>query len=439
MMNIKLITLAASLVAVAMSASAYDFVYDGAYYNVLSNTSSRKTAALTYATTNADATGYVSTYRGDVVIPAQVSYNLQTFKVTQVGDLAMFNNQGLYTLVLPEGISYIGNQAFSHCYSLYDMNIPSTVFRIGDYAFEYCEDLTSVTLPASLGDMGDGVFQQCFGLTEINVDEANEEYVSIDGVLYSGKGSASGIYLLSYPGGKKVKSFVMPDNVHGIDDYALSANRYLESITLGSGLKTIPQLTFSECESLAEINVVDGNESFKSTDGVLFDAEGDKLIQYPAARAGIAYELPEGVVTVGNASFYNARNIKEITLPSSLQLVEELSFYLANNIRSVTCKAIRPPKGLTSTVIPGGSMFDASVYKSGVLFVPAESVEAYKADSEWGRFSEIRSIGDSGIQGVDADNEPVKYYDMEGRSVENPQHGIYVVRRGNEITKEIVR
>lgn len=439
MMNIKLITLAASLVAVAISASAYDFVHDGAYYNVLSNTSSRKTAALTYATTKADASGYVSTYRGDVVIPAQVSYNFQTFKVTQVGDLAMFNNQGLYTLVLPEGISYIGNQAFSHCYSLYDMNIPSTVFRIGDYAFEYCEDLTSVTLPASLGDMGDGVFQQCFGLTEINVDEANEEYVSIDGVLYSGKGSASGIYLLAYPGGKKVKSFVMLDNVHGIDDYALSANRYLESITLGSALRTIPQLTFSECESLAEINVASGNESFKSIDGVLFNAECDKLIQYPAARAGIAYELPEGVVTVGSASFYNARNIKEITLPSSLQLVEELSFYLANNIRSVTCKATRPPKGLASSIIPGGSMFDASVYRSGVLFVPAESIEAYKADSEWGRFSVIRSIGDSGIQGVDADNEPVKYYDMEGRSVENPEYGIYVVRRGNEITKEIVR
>lgn len=439
-MNSKIIAVAAAMLAVVSSGYAYDFVYDGAYYNILTNSSTRKTVALTYATTNADASGYVGTYRGDVVIPAQVSHNLQTFKVTQVGDLAMFNNQGLYTLQLPEGISYIGSQAFSHCYSLYEVNVPSTVFHIGDYAFEYCEDMTSITLPSSLGDLGEGVFQQCFGLTEINVDEANEEYVSIDGVLYSGKGSAAGMYMLAYPGGKNVASFTVPDNVYGIDSYALSANRYLESITLGSGLKEIPSLTFSECESLTEINVADANENFKSIDGVLFDAEARRLIQYPAARVDVAYEVPEGVETVGDAAFCNAYRLGEITLPSSLKLIDELAFYLAKNIRSVTCRAIQPPKGVISSVISGSAMFESAVYKSGVLYVPAESIDAYKADPNWGRFAVIRGIGDSGVQDVESDNAPVMYFDIDGRCVDKPANGgIYLVRQGSEVTKKVIR
>lgn len=433
----------AAAVAMAASAftgaSAFDFVQGGAYYNILSNTTTRKTVALTYYTTTPDASGYVSTYRGDVVIPTQVTYNMQTFNVTQVSDLAMFNNQGLYSLVLPEGVSSIGSQAFSHCYSLYDITLPSTVFRIADYAFEYCEDLTSITLPAALGDMGDGVFQQCFGLTEINVDEANSEYVSIDGVLYSGKGSAAGLYMLAYPGGKRAKSFVMPDNVYEIDSYALSANLNLESITLGAGLLRIPSFTFSECESLAEINVAEGNKNFKSEEGVLFNAAGTLLVQYPIAREGIEYEVPEGVETIGDASFNQAYFLSDLVFPSTLKVVEELAFYGVRSIRSVTCMAPVPPKGFESSLIQMGGIFDSSVYKYGVLYVPAEAVEAYKADADWGRFATICAIGEAGIEDVGQESAPAEYFGIDGRKVEKPAGGLYIVRRGASVSKELLR
>lgn len=418
-------------------ASAYDFVQDGAYYNILSNTSTRKSVALTYYTLSPDASGYVSTYRGDVVIPAQVSYNLQTFNVTQVSDMAMFNNQGLYTLVLPEGVSSIGSQAFSHCYSLYDITMPSTVFRIADYAFEYCEDLTSISLPAALGDMGTGVFQQCFGLTEINVDEANSEYVSIDGVLYSGKGSAAGLYMLAYPGGKRAKSFVMPDNVYGLDSYALSANLNLESITLSAALSRIPSFTFSECESLAEINVAEGNKNFKGVDGVLFNADGTRLVQYPVAREGIEYEVPEGVETIGDASFNQAYFLTDLVFPSTLRLVEELAFYGVRSIRSVTCMATVPPTGLDLAQM--GGIFDSSVYKNGELYVPAEAVEAYKADPDWGRFAKIYAVGESGIDEIGETAAPAEYFGIDGRKVEKPAGGLYIVRRGANVSKELVK
>ena len=47
----------------------------------------------------------------------------------------------------------------------------------------------------------------------------------------------------------------------------------------------------------------------------------------------------------------------------------------------------------------------------------------------------------TGLDAIDADNfdlNPV-YYNLQGVRVDNPSAGLYIVRRGNAITKEIVR
>ena len=49
--------------------------------------------------------------------------------------------------------------------------------------------------------------------------------------------------------------------------------------------------------------------------------------------------------------------------------------------------------------------------------------------------------GSAGIEAVEVDNNnaPAVYYNLQGVEVANPENGIYVVRRGNKVTKEIVR
>lgn len=49
--------------------------------------------------------------------------------------------------------------------------------------------------------------------------------------------------------------------------------------------------------------------------------------------------------------------------------------------------------------------------------------------------------GTTGIEAVEAENTnaPAVYYNLQGVEVANPENGIYVVRRGNKVTKEIVR
>ena len=440
-MKIKFLSAAIILCLAAGQAQAYDFMSGGVAYNVLTNTPTRKTAAVTYVTTEADASGYVTTYVGDITIPSQVSdRTFNTYNVTRIDDLAMFNNQSLYKLTLPEGITAIGSQAFSHCYSLYDINIPSTVTRIADYAFEYCEDLTSITLPARLSMLGDAVFQQCFGLETIEVDPNCVDFKSIDGVLYGNVGSSKGMSLLAYPGSRPQSEFIMPDGVSSIDSYAFSANTTMRSLTLSKEVKDFDMYTFMECFALEEINVAEGNTSYKSDDGVLLTADGKRLVCYPLMRYADEYAVPEGVTTVNPFAFMMTQAVGTLTLPSTLKSIGELAFYYSTSFRNVICKATVPPTFSSSLIDPTYGLFDNAVYAQAILFVPDESVEAYKAAPGWREFAEIlpmsTSVSDMTVEPVD---QQAEYFNLQGQRVNKPAKGVMLVRRGGKVTKEFMR
>lgn len=72
------------------------------------------------------------------------------------------------------------------------------VTSIEDSAFEDCDLLTSITIPDSVTSIGICAFCSCNLLTGINVDAANQNYSSIDGVLFNKNATE----LICYPGGK---------------------------------------------------------------------------------------------------------------------------------------------------------------------------------------------------------------------------------------------
>ncbi len=48
---------------------------------------------------------------------------------------------------------------------------------------------------------------------------------------------------------------------------------------------------------------------------------------------------------------------------------------------------------------------------------------------------------DAGVEGVEIDNSnaPATYYNLQGMEIANPENGIYLVKRGNNVTKELVK
>ena len=108
--------------------------------------------------------------------------------------------------------------------------------------------------------------------------------------------------------------------------------------------------------------------------------------------------LPEGLTKIGTYAFDWA-SAKHITIPSTVSTIG--SGALNGSIKSIVCKAVTPPaiKEVTAYNAQepyhfyGGSDFSIPVY------VPAGSVQAYKAANQWKDFTNIQAIDGSGEGG----------------------------------------
>lgn len=92
------------------------------------------------------------------------------------------------------------------------------------------------------------------------------------------------------------------------------------SLTLPKTLETV------WCEALGmkgltAIEVAAGSLYFSSADGVLFNADMTALVQYPAAREGTAYVIPDTVIAVASGAFWgkSALALETLTLGKSVR------------------------------------------------------------------------------------------------------------------------
>ena len=68
--------------------------------------------------------------------------------------------------------------------------------------------------------------------------------------------------------------------------------------------------------------------------------------------------------------------------------------------------------------------------KSGcTLYVPAGAKETYASTDGWGEFANIVEFEPASINGVKSENVNRKgvCYDLQGRIIENPTNGIYII------------
>ena len=129
-----------------------------------------------------------------------------------------------------------------------EMVIPSTyngkpVTTIGDSAFSECTYLTSVTIPDSVTTIGVGEFFDVQNLTGIFVDEGNPNYSNDSyGILFNKNKTE----LIRAPG-KINGSYIIPDSVTTIGDYAFCWCWSLTSVTIPDSVTTIGDYAFNEC------------------------------------------------------------------------------------------------------------------------------------------------------------------------------------------------
>ncbi len=132
------------------------------------------------------------------------------------------------TVTIPDGVTSIGKDAFGGCDALKSITISDSVISIGDKVFAGCTTLENITIPNGVINIENYAFAGCNSLQSINVSEGNSNYLSCGGVLFDKSKSV----LIKYPEGEKDTSYIIPDGVTSIGDFAFMYCISLKSITI---------------------------------------------------------------------------------------------------------------------------------------------------------------------------------------------------------------
>ena len=311
-------------------------------------------------------------------------------------------------------VTSIGYYAFSNCDNLTSIEIPNSVTSIGDYAFYYCSNLTSITveegnpvydsrnncnaiietetntliagcqntlIPNSVTSIGGSAFYKCYNLTSIEIPNS---VTSIGGSAFSDC--------------INLTSIEIPNSVTSIGDNAFNGCSNLTSIEIPNSVTSIGEAAFSRCFNLTNITVENGNPVYDSRNNcnAIIETSTNILINgcmntiIPDNITTIGYgvfaeftlltsiEIPNSVTSIGDYAFYGCSNLTSIEIPNSVTSMGMWVFWNCSNLTSIYCYA-------ENVIVANGMFLDCP--SDMIIYVPAQSVDAYKAASPWNEYT----------------------------------------------------
>ena len=244
--------------------------------------------------------------------------------VTELGDFAFAYSENIENIAIPSYVTTVSHGIFTSCTNLKKLQFPNTIsfseslnecnyaekitVNKDDIIIEWGDDNTYATelyLDKTIDTLGFfyEVYTVIDGFGKITVEEGNENYKVVDGVLYDKDIKT----LFFFPNGTDQKSFVMPDSVVEIDPITYHNHfKNLTSLTLGKNFR-ISETSLDEyvnkygewmgyyiyyssafallqSPSLEEIKVSEENELFSAENGILYSKDKKALVIYPQSK-----------------------------------------------------------------------------------------------------------------------------------------------------------
>ena len=126
--------------------------------------------------------------------------------------------------------------------------------------------------------------------------------------------------------------------------------------------------------------------------------------------------IPEAITKIESGLFFGCSSLTSFTIPRNVTEIDGNAFYDCTGLTSITCKAITPPLMRALEVF-------YNVDTSIPLYVPAESIESYKAAFQWKDFTNILPIPGTETEDVNCN---IRYIDKNSALVSSEQFTFHV-------------
>ena len=423
------------------------------------------TEGLTITATDMDGKVFEKTTTNEVVVERNAIQPMATLEHNAEYPLTLrqihyHSSYGKYGKIESEnwtfgtfGANIISNE-FDEATNLWTITFDDAVTRIGSYAFSECSGLTSVTIPDSVTTIGSYAFENCSGLTSVYITDLSA-WCKID----FGDYDANPLYYAEnlYLNNELVTNLVIPNEITKIKPSVFYGYRSLTSVTIPDSVTEIGSSAFDGCSSLTSVTIPDsvtkiGSATFAECRNLTSVTIPDSVVTIGSFAFIRCYcltsvTIPDSVTTIGNSAFYQCSSLTSVTIPDSVTTIGETTFYKCSRLTSVTigcgvtkiersafydcislinvyCKAITPPIAVADYFGDWGA-FDGNA-SGRKIYVPRQSIEAYKSASYWKNYADA-------IVGYNVEiGEVEKYCTInlnnawrQSTSVSNPDSSLY--------------
>lgn len=183
-----------------------------------------------------------------------------------------------------------------------------------------------------------------------------------------------------------LETIVLPETLESIGHNNFCGN--ITSFNIPSKIASFPVDNLIDCQKLVEISVSEGNCSYKTIDGILYNYDVTEIVFCPNAKSGKVV-IPNTVKRIGDYCFADCKCLSTIIIPTSVEGIGNFAFKGIVLDKLTIRNSVRE--------IGAGCFFSAKIkdfrFSHQVNTIPDNSFERLEVNNEFNHFVHLKRIG----------------------------------------------